>query len=557
MRIASITIKNFRGFAAETTIRFDQLWTSLVGKNGTGKTSVLEAIRLATSFVGGKIRADDFFDDSKPIEITAEFDRHYLFKMNDFQKVPARKIKFEAKHRDRAASGQAFSAEFSLKHTVIPACYNSLSELSPPLPQTAYVVKRIAYDDDTKTYRYWVEKYSEFRELSSRLLDAYSDEGFEGLPLVFFFDKGRDRGLRPQGTLFKKIAEELNWRFFREYKSDEAVTQEYVQMWETFYEFVVSKVDNPKQSKIIQPLKTKVTTTLGNKLKHLEISLLDPGNPFSGSFFSLREKDKSVSLNNLGSGELMMVTYFLLRITSELSKESIIFLIDEPELHLHPQLQFRLFEEIKSSSYQHIISTHSEMFVDISEWRSIRRFTESEIFPTEEILRSELSIDASGTNKKLLSAHLDDIKTFCQDKTVFFRENNELLFAEKVLLVEGPNDKYGHIAAATKSGRNLAPATLMSCIGKNKIPYFEILCVAFGVDFFCVYDFDQGGDEEGRDELIKEYAGDSTRYFSYQTSFEKVIGKKKLNQILATISELASLPAEVDQCLTRILEWID
>jgi hypothetical protein len=125
-----------------------------------------------------------------------------------------------------------------------------------------------------------------------------------------------------------------------------------------------------------------------------------------------------------------------------------------------------------------------------------------------------------------------------------------------VLLVEDPNDKYGHVAAAAKTGRDLGPATIVSCVGKTKIPYFQILCVAFGVDFFCVYDFDQGGEEEGRDELIKDYAGAATLYFTYQTSFEKVMGKSKLKQILTEILQSASLPAQVDECLTRICKWI-
>lgn len=557
MRITSVTIKNFRGFENETTVHFDAPWTSLVGKNGSGKTSVLEAIRLAASFTGGRIKSDDFFDDSRPIEISVEFDEHFLYKLNEFQKIPSKQIKFEAKHRDRAASGQAFSALFTSKHTIIPARYDSLPELKPALKETSYVVKQIVYDAAEGTYKYWVEAHKKLKDLPSRLLDAYTDEGIEGLPLVFYFDKARDRGLKAgQGTLFKKIVDELNWRFFREYKSDSVVTENYVHMWDQFYDFVVSKVDNPKQSKIIQPLRSKVVRSLGDKLKRLEISLLDPSNPFSGSFFALRDKDKTVSLNNLGSGELMIITYFLLRLTSELSKQAIVFLIDEPELHLHPQLQDRLFQEIKSSSYQHLFSTHSEIFVDLSEWRSIRRFTQDKIFPTADVLSRSLSADSSCIVKKSVAAHLDDIKAFCQDKTIFFRENNELLFADKCLLVEGPNDKYGHIAAAIRSKKDFGLLTIINCVGKTKIPFFQILCIAFGVDFFCVYDMDKGSKDEGHDELIKEYAGDSAKYFAYETSFEDVVGKVKLNQILASISQAENLPAKVDECLAKICAWL-
>lgn len=556
MQIKSVKIKNFRCFKDEIVVNFDGKWTSLVGKNGTGKTAVLEAIRLATNFYSDRVKADDFYTDSKPIEIVVEFDNYFLYKLNDYQKIPSKQIRFEAKHRDRAATGKAFSPIFVSKHSIVPVYYGSYNELVPALPETKYVVERVRKSESDDKYEYWVKKDSAFRELPSRFLDAYDDDNFEKLPRVFYFDKGRDRGLKTgYGTLFKKIADELNWRFFKEYKSDTSVTQDYIRQWEDFYNFVISKVDNPKQSKIIHPLKEEIVKLLGDKLRQFEISLLDPAYPFSGSFFALRDKDKSISLSNLGSGEVMVITYFLLRLTSELSREEIIFLIDEPELHLHPQLQLQLFEEIKSSEYQHVFSTHSDIFVDISTWKSVKRFTNKAIFPTNKVLKTELSRDSSSTSKKDLSEHLDDIKTFCQDKTIFFRENNEILFADHCLLVEGPNDKYGLIAAAVKNSKNFDSVTIINCVGKTKIPYYIILCLAFGIDFFCIYDFDRGGADEGKDKLIKEYSG-SGRYFSFDTSFEKVLGKEKLNEILESINRWTSIPEDITRCLDQVSTWI-
>jgi predicted ATP-dependent endonuclease of OLD family len=556
MRIKKVKIKNFRGFKNEVDISFDAKWTSLVGKNGTGKTSVLEALRLASSISWGRVKADDFYDDSQPIEICVEFDGYFLYKINDFQKIPSKEIKFEAKHRDRAAPRQAFSQLFVSKHTIIPACYGSYSELNPSLTETSYVVKQIRKKSDSDTYEYWVEKNNGFKELATRLLDVYSEDDIEGLPRVFYFDKSRDKGLKGgQGTLFKKIVDELNWRFFKEYKSKPDVTEAYISQWEDFYNFVISKVDDPKQSKIIQPLKAEIVRLLGNKLEHFEISLLDPANPFSNAFFSLREKDKVVSLGNLGSGEVMIITYFLLRLTSELSKEEIIFLIDEPELHLHPQLQSQLFSEIESSEYQHIFSTHSDIFVDVSEWKSIKRLTDQKIFPNKEVLENKLSSNATGLTKKSLAEHLEDIRAFCHDKTIFFRENNEILFADKCLLVEGANDKYGLSAAAIKFERDFSSITIINCVGKTKIPYYAIFCLAFGVDFFCVYDFDQGTSEEGKDDLIKEYAGDG-KYFSFNSSFEQIIGKEKLNQILDVVKGWGTSPKEIKDCLDSVSAWV-
>ena len=52
MKIYSLTVKNFRGYRNEATVRFDDL-TAIVGKNDVGKSSILEAL--------------DIFCNSKPI----------------------------------------------------------------------------------------------------------------------------------------------------------------------------------------------------------------------------------------------------------------------------------------------------------------------------------------------------------------------------------------------------------------------------------------------------------------------------------------------------------
>lgn len=54
MKIKSITIKNFRSYAAETTIHFDD-FTAFVGRNDIGKSTVLEAFPLFVVFPAGKI----------------------------------------------------------------------------------------------------------------------------------------------------------------------------------------------------------------------------------------------------------------------------------------------------------------------------------------------------------------------------------------------------------------------------------------------------------------------------------------------------------------------
>ena len=67
--------------------------------------------------------------------------------------------------------------------------------------------------------------------------------------------------------------------------------------------------------------------------------------PFSDAFFALREENEAnqIPVAKLGSGIEMIFTLLLLRSISNQSKGSIIYLIDEPEISLHPQAQKNSF----------------------------------------------------------------------------------------------------------------------------------------------------------------------------------------------------------------------
>lgn len=46
MRIDSLLLENFKGFA-HRELRFHPQWNLIIGENGTGKTSVLDALSIA------------------------------------------------------------------------------------------------------------------------------------------------------------------------------------------------------------------------------------------------------------------------------------------------------------------------------------------------------------------------------------------------------------------------------------------------------------------------------------------------------------------------------
>jgi predicted ATP-dependent endonuclease of OLD family len=555
MKIKKITIKNFRSFKNTTILEFEENYTTLVGKNGVGKTSILEAINLVTSFsfVESKIKPDDFNSDTEPIEIEVELDNYFFLKIADWIKLPSKKIKFVAKYRDKSSPGKAFSTIFKTTHIVIPECYQKYDELKPSLASTKYVPLKVQLNTETSSYEYWVKNNNKFKEIQGRLLEIYGQDSLKNFPRIFYFSKERDKDLKPgYFTTFQKILDELNWRFFKDYKTSER--NDYVKKWEDIYSFIINKVEDPKQSKIINPLKDKIKDFLGEKFKSFEISLFNLRQPFDDAFFSLRENDKIITLLRMASGELMVIAYFLLKLTSELSKEEIIFLIDDPELHLHSQLQYKLFNEIKSSKFQHVLATHSDIFIDLGNWKTIKRLTADGIYPNGELLRKKYG--SSVNLGKELRRHLDDIKTLCQDKTIFRREDNEILFCEKCLLVEGPNDKYGLLGLANKLDFNFSKLTTRYCVGKDNIHFYQTICLAYGIDFFVVYD----QDEKGKDKLIEELALNN-KFFSFSSTFEELISGRKevrLYEILKIIEDLDvnDLNKKIKDCLGNINKFL-
>lgn len=240
--------------------------------------------------------------------------------------------------------------------------------------------------------------------------------------------------------------------------------------------------------------------------------------------------------------------------------QELIILIDEPELHLHPQLQKSVYEHMRDSGFQTIYATHSDVMVSFDNWRGISRFTsERRVTPKTEKLETTF-------DEKSLSNHLDEIPKFFYNKTVIMREHNEVFFARKCLLVEGSNDKYGSpflaeglnsLASDDRKGEYLIPPdiSIVSCGGKENIKQFLTICRAFEIPFFTVFDLDEDDDEENS--RIRDLSSED--YFEFEPSFEKVLGIAKSRQLQAIYEKYegrnSDIPEQVKSCIKRIIEW--
>lgn len=158
------------------------------------------------------------------------------------------------------------------------------------------------------------------------------------------------------------------------------------------------------------------------------------------------------------------------------------FIIEEPELYLHPQAQRDLYSTLKTLSEnnnQVIVTTHSNSFVDIAEYKSL-------------IIAKKENIAEGTTIKQCTSNLFSEMNESKKINLIYWinPERSELFFAKKVILVEGQTDKtiIPFLAKSLSIFRN--DYTLIDCGSKDNMPLYLKLLNGFKLNYIVVYDRD-------------------------------------------------------------------
>lgn len=347
MKIKSITIENFRGIKELKDFELKNL-SLLIGENGTSKTSILEAINfwLSPYFLSGRIKHTDFHKgEDVEIKIILAFEEPFKVFLPDGytkQEIECDKVCLEIKKRDRATPNKAFSDIVVISHYALPN-----------------------REKDNENGREIVRKSNTKFEFNERQLSFPLES--EGLPKSFYFPKNREKQLYKWfNSSIGSVFDDFNWRFSKERRKIETKEdfsgEKFTIQKNNFEASILEKIDEKSQEKTFNTLNTKLEK-MG--MPAVNFSFIGVEAPFDSAFLSQKLENLDLPVSQLGSGVEMVISLLFLETMAEISKEDIILLIDEPELHLHPSLQNNFIDHIASSSdkNQALLSTHSPLFV--------------------------------------------------------------------------------------------------------------------------------------------------------------------------------------------------
>lgn len=226
---------------------------------------------------------------------------------------------------------------------------------------------------------------------------------------------------------------------------------------------------------------------------NLSFGLHDSAEFFKAIRLLVQEGDFQLDSSLLGDGAQNAIVLAIFQAYERLRKKGAIFLIEEPEMYLHPHRARFFYDTLRriSKDNQVIYTTHSPYFVAIPEFEEVRVVRRNESGRTEIV---ESGLASSDPLREKLRKEFDP-------------ERNELFFAQRVILVEGDTEKLALPEYAKRLGLDLnrLGVSIVEVGGKKSLQSFADVIRSFRIPLTLVFDRDSSDFSKKQKEQEEEY----------------------------------------------------
>lgn len=494
MRLSKVRIERFRSIEA---LEFSpERLTALIGANNAGKSAVVSALRWALDSTVPLSAADIPITTSPPTDGRGNNPAVTLTFIDDGagheQQADMHVVRRVAKSAERCVyeAQVKVPVDPALKAIGVPRTRDQLADVpygsrytdAGRLDQTKVEALRQQYLRENASTIEWA---TEFEETAAP----------DFLPTVIFLPAVRDltdiTGEKSKSAFRRLIAKRLKSHLQAQPEVDAAVAALNT-AFSKLNETTNSGLDNPMVA--VQDELAGALSDWGVSLK-ISVGSLAPPNllNFIEPSTTVYVDDGTETLpSGKGHGFQRTLLLELVRLEAKWEQEvpdsaprSTLLLVEEPEIFLHPQkqrMQSRKLREIANSPHhQVVLTTHSPYFVDLNHPRSIVMISRGESASTQcRQLPGELfsGNDPAGKKRAFNMAYW------------FSQGRAEMLFARRVVFVEGPTEMALFPMLAHKLGVFSDEVTLVDCASKDNLVVYCEVADALGLDFTVVHDQD-------------------------------------------------------------------
>lgn len=519
--LTRLVVKNFRCLE-HVDVPLGPL-VAFVGPNGVGKTTFLRAIELILGDTWPSLRSfripQDFtnFDASRELMVSVFFDPPYVHRDTLSTEHTVKGLRLTCKPYKRSGKwGEAGDLHVDLE----------------PLNEEGKI-PNVAIGQPTKGQK------TQFGPL--RVGTDLRDHA-----RVLFIDHRRSLAQHlpsMRGSILSRLLQPVR----KEFTAQDDFKKAYEQAMEYLRTPQVKEIEE-----IVASTAKKMLGFLGRDVaKSVEIAFgfADPANPYNSLRLQYSESGLSVPGEELGLGVQSAIVVGIFEAFRQRGGNYGTLVIEEPEMYLHPQAQryfFRLLCELSEGNQcQVIYSTHSPIFADVNRFDSLR------LVRRDGKNLSDVSYVGDQAKSALITAR-DKFKLGGR----FDSARNEVLFANRALLVEGYGDRIAALLLFEKLGidPDAEGIAVVDCGGKSGIELFIRVCRALGIPFAVVHDEDVWPVDETNDEKRRKQERENEAEIQKNQRIQDAAGADKVYVVRPSLEDALGIGRNATDKPRRIAE---